>query len=50
MRTKTLSAALFAVVLSATALAEQLPYKNPKLSPEVRVQDLLGHMTLSSVT
>ena len=46
MRTKTLRAALFAVVLSATAQAEHLPYKNPKLSPEVRTQDLLSRMTL----
>ena len=38
--------AILIMLLPIAAMAEKLPYKNPKLSPEERTRDLISRMTL----
>ena len=38
--------AILIMLLPIAAVAEKLPYKNPKLSPEERTRDLISRMTL----
>ncbi|WP_183561571.1 glycoside hydrolase family 3 protein [Mucilaginibacter sp. SP1R1] len=43
---KTFIYLLITICLGSTSLAQNLPYKNKKLSPEVRARDLISRMTL----